>query len=532
MTELTTTIIAVTVFPDRARVTRAGRVSVQPGVQKLEVSQLPLALVADSVRASGQGTARAKLLGVSTRLEQFTETPAASALELEQKIQAGQDIDSELLARIAVLEKEQKALDGLAAQSEMFARGLSLRNRSLEEQGSIFTFLTDRSHALQTEILKTNRERRELAKELDRLRRDLNQTQSARPKQRYVATAEVEVSAAGELEIELTYVVQRAQWKPLYDLRLNGNTLDITYLAQVAQDTGEEWKDVALTLSTAQPALALVMPELEPWYIRPAPPVMRVAPAPKRAMLPSIPLPAAAPAPQMFQATTGAAPEAEQYLEMEADTAAVSESGASLTYKLPARADIPGNNDPRKVTVAIFGLRPDLDYVTAPKREPVCYRRATIKNDSPYTLLPGSAQLFEGDEYLGATELEFVAPNQKFELALGADERVRAERKLEKREEDKASLLGDRKRIRYAYSITVENLRDTAQVIFVRDQLPVARDEQIKIKLDSADPKPSEQSELNLLEWKLTLDKNAKQTVRFDYSVDFLKAVEVIGLPE
>jgi hypothetical protein len=66
----------------------------------------------------------------------------------------------------------------------------------------------------------------------------------------------------------------------------------------------------------------------------------------------------------------------------------------------------------------------------------------------------------------------------------------------------------------------------------VRDQLPVARDEQIKIKLDSADPKPSEQSELNLLEWKLTLGKNSKQTVRFDYSVEFPKSMDVIGLPE
>ena len=89
-----------------------------------------------------------------------------------------------------------------------------------------------------------------------------------------MATVEVDVITAGDLEIELTYVVQNARWQPLYDLRLAGANLEVTYLAQVAQNTGEEWGDVSLTLSTAQPALALLIPELEPWYIQPRmPPV-------------------------------------------------------------------------------------------------------------------------------------------------------------------------------------------------------------------------------------------------------------------
>ena len=185
--------------------------------------------------------------------------------------------------------------------------------------------------------------------------------------------------------------------------------------------------------------------------------------------------------------------------------------GASLTYQLPGAAEVPGNGEPRKVTVATLQLRPDITYVTAPKLEPVCYRRAEIKNTSEYSLLPGLAQLFEGDEYLGATRLEFVAPGQTFELALGADERLRVKRELAARDVDKAFILGDRRRIRYAYTIELENLRDAPQVVYVRDQIPVARDEQIKVKLEQADPKPTEQTELNLLEWKLTLDRGAKR---------------------
>ncbi len=516
---------SVTVFPDSARVTRQERVALTPGLHKHTFADLPLALVPDSVRAGGQGAARAKLLGVSTRLENFAEPPAEAVRDLEAKIQTAEDADAGQIARAALLEKEQAALQTLAAQSEMFARGLALRNRTPEEQGAIFDFLTRRATALQTELLAIARDRRDRAKELDLLRRELRGLQSARPRQRYTATVELEVAEAGDLDLELTYVVNNAGWSPLYDIRLTASGLDVTYMAQVTQNTGEDWHDVALALSTAQPALSLTVPELDPWYIQPRP-EPRPMYAAKRA--------AGGPIPQMMAAATRvaaeSAPEPAAPAPLEVEAAAVSDAGVSLTYRLTARADIPGNGEPRKVTVGSFGLQPKFDYITAPKREAVCYRRATVVNASPYSLLPGAAQLFDGDNYLGVTELEFTAPAQEFELTLGADERLRVERDLAARDVDK-TFIGDRRRIRYAYTIKLENLTPAAQTVTVRDQLPLARDEQIKVRLDSADPKPASQTDLNALEWKLTLDRGAKQAIRFDFSVEHPRTMVVIGLP-
>jgi uncharacterized protein (TIGR02231 family) len=479
------------------------------------------------VRAAGRGTANAKLLGVTTRLEHFTETPVERALALEQAIQAGEDSDAGWLSQIGVLEREQQHLDGLAAQGEMFARGLVLRGRTVPELTAIYDFVSERSRIVQAEILKLNQRRREQAKELDRLRRELKALQSSRPHQRQLSVVELDVQAAGDLEVELTYVVTGASWQPLYDLRLADAGLEMSYLAQVTQNTGEDWSGVALTLSTARPSLALTIPELAPWFVRPRPPVV---PAPveraKRAM------PLAAPAPAAFAAQAAGPQGGAEAVEMAlaADEASVSESGAALTYALGGVVDVPGNGEPRKVNVALLNLKPDLTYVTAPVREPVCYRRAEVKNDSRFSLLPGRAQIFEGDEYLGATELEFVAPGQTFELALGADERLRVEREMTARDVDKASLLGDRRRIRYAFSIEVENLRDSPQEVWVRDQIPVARDEQIRVRLETADPKPAEHSELNQLEWRLTVDKGAKRTIRFEFGVEHPRSMDVVGL--
>jgi len=525
MPDLASAIDAVTVFPDRARVTRRGRATLEPGLHLLAISSLPMSLLADSVRAAGRGTARARLLGVGLAVQHFADTPAHSARELEEKIQAVLDADAGLAAEAEGLAKAQRALDGLAGQSEVFARGLALRNRSTADQGAVFDFLAERGRALQGEILAAGRKRRELAKERDRLDRELAQLRAARPRQRYTATVEVEVSTAGELEIELTYAVQPARWQPLYDLRLAGAELAVTYLAEVTHSSGEDWAGVALTLSTARPALALVIPELDPWYVGPrpaAPKAVYRSAAPAAAPMAAM---AAMEQPSFELDTTS---EEEETL-LELPSAAVSESGAALTYQIPSRADVPSGGGPRKVTVSTFKLRPELDAVTAPRLEPVCYRRAKVRNESPYTLLPGQAQLFENEDYLGATPLELAAPGQEFELALGADERLRVERKLIGRDVDK-TLLADRRRIRYKYRIEVENLRDAAQVVFVRDQLPVSRHEQVKVKLDAATPQPTKHSDLNQLEWKLTLAPAAKVAVQLEFSVEFPRAMDVVGL--
>src|SRR5919106_2401865 len=123
MPDIPSVLTAVTVFPDRARAVRRGKVKLEPGQQRLDFSGLPMSLSPDSVRASGRGSARARLLGVDVQVQNFLETPAERARELEAKIQETMDADADLAAQAEVLDKAQKAVDGLAAQSEVFARG-------------------------------------------------------------------------------------------------------------------------------------------------------------------------------------------------------------------------------------------------------------------------------------------------------------------------------------------------------------------------------------------------------------------------
>lgn len=534
MTELQTAITTVAAYPDRARVTRSGVVTLKSGSHKLELPQLPLSLDAASVRASARGTAQARLLGVDVRRDFYEETPVERVRELEKQIEGLEDEVGGIDVQAELLKQERAALGDLGGQTKAFAHGLAYGKTSAEAQMAVFDSLRKRAEETNSALLDLAVQRRDLERRLEKLRNDLNQMQGGGRRQRYTAVVEVEVTQEGELTVELTYVVSKAGWKPLYDVRLleeDDQVLEVNYLAQVTQRTGEDWDDVALTLSTARPALAETLPELDPWYVGP---VFEGAKR-RRAKMTTGAVAPAAPAPMLedavaFQAAAVAKLGEAEERDAEIAVATVDTSGSAVTYQVPGAVTVPADGAPHKVAVARIDLEPDLDYVTAPKLVEAVYRRAQVTNNSPYTLLPGSANLFAGDEFIGATEFELVAPQGEIELYLGPDDRVKVERELKRREVDK-KLIGDKRRLHYAYEITLENLLPIEAKVTLQDQIPVSRHENVKVKLTSAEPEPDEQSKLNLLDWEFELDPGEKRVVGFGFTVEHPREMRVTGLP-
>jgi uncharacterized protein (TIGR02231 family) len=530
MIDLQTQIVQVTVYPDRARVTRRGAATLEPGLHKLEIAELPLTLDSASVRAGGTftasaGSSSARLLGVDVRRVFYEETPILQVKELEDQIQALEDQDKALADQAEALVVQDKFARSVAEKAgEQLARGVAFARTDVGQGGALMSFVAQELARTQDGIRQVTVQRREIAKQLDRLRNQLKSLQGSRGRERYTATVEVEVTTSGALTVDLVYVVSNSGWQPLYDLRLTEANLELTYLGQVTQRTGEDWTDVSLVLSTARPALAAVLPELEPWYLDVYQPQLAKRAERSMLMVAAAPPPPAAPAPEamMFAA---AAP-----VEMEAVTATMEDSGASVTFRLPQTAAVPADGEPHKVTVAIAKLEPKLDYVTVPKLTESAFRRATVKN-SELMLLPGKASLFVEGDFIGSTSLKQTAPGEEFELYLGVDDRVYVKRELKAREVDK-KFLQDKRRLHYGYETEVRNLRADKIALEIHDQLPVSRHESVKVKLESADPKPVEQTELNELTWKLTLEPGAKQFVRFDFSVEHPRDVNVIGLSE
>ena len=523
MSKLETTITAVTVYPDRARLARRGNAHFEPGNHKLEISGLPLAMNPDSVRASARGIARARLLGLQIERSFYSVAPQERVRELESQIEVLQDEIASLDAQAERARQSRNHLDELAGQSRVYARKLTAGKSSLEAQLSLFEGLRGQAEKLDAEILQIQVDKRRRERSITQLQNQLDQMRSAQPRERYSAFVDLEILQEGDLSVELSYVVSNAGWKPLYDLRLQerdgASVLEAGYLAQVTQQTGEDWRDVDLTLSTARPALASTLPELKPWYIHPVPLAMPL-PTPR----------ATAPSMAMKAMPTGETARAYEEIQADVALASVEASGAAIHYHIYGLTSVPTDGAPHKVAVALLNLSPSLDYVAAPRLVEAAYRRAKMTNDSPYTLLPGAVNLFASDEFIGTTKLELTAPQGEIELYLGVDDRLKIERELKRREVDK-SLVGSKRRIHYGYEIRLENLLPVEAALTLRDQMPASRHEEIKVRLDSAEPKPVEQSELNLLTWELKLASKEKCNLRFDFTVEFPQAIEVQGLP-
>jgi uncharacterized protein (TIGR02231 family) len=479
---------------------------------------------------------------VDVRRAFYTETPSASAAELERRIEEIGDQETALADEESVLQASLDFLNGLAKQGESYGRGLAYGKFGIQESTELLDFLTGRTTATQDRRRAIAIEKRNLARQKAKLQRELEQIHSTRPRERYAATIEIQAFTAGDLDVELTYVVSNASWVPLYDVRLTegesdkseGPGVQISYLAQVTQRSGEDWNGVNLTLSTARPALSATLPELSPWYVQVhylPPPTSAAAPIARRALRKAGKLDTEKVTPAIEDEVSFLAEPTKPPVEVEIAQAEVSQEGAAVTFTVSQPADVPSDGSPQKSSIATLSLTPELDYLTAPKLVPVAYRRATITNDTEFVLLSGSASIFYGNEFVGTTQLNHIAPNETFKAFLGADDRVKVERELVSRQVDKR-LIGDKRRLRYAYQIKIKNLRDRTEKVIVQDQLPVSGHEDIKIHPDEILPPPDKKTDLGILEWELILPAGQETKLVFEFIVEHPRNLTVTGLPK
>jgi len=531
-----TTITTVTVYPDRARVTCRGRAELTAGLHQLVVGELPLALETESVRAGGAGTARVRLRGVDVQRRHYAQAPAANVTALEERIEALQDRLQALNDRQAVKQASIDHLNGLRQATTEYAWGLARGRSTADNQAALMRFFEDEDARLRVELRTLEVEQRDLIEELTKLQAELEQLRSARPRQRYEARLEVEALSAGEFAVELSYVVGRAGWRPLYDVRLlepqregGASGVVLTALAEINQNTGQDWQGVALTVSTARPALNQRLPELKPWYVDvPAPPqplprVMHARAMAKGAVAESTEMYTADAMPMM------AAMAPPPMVEAEVEVAEAQDSGTAVSFAVSGSIDIPGDGTPHKTTLGRHELTPQLDFLAVPRHTDAVFRRAKLTNTTAAPLLPGPVNLYVGDEYIGQNRLEYTPGGGEVELVLGVEERVTVKRELVRREVDKR-LLRDVRQVVYGYEIKLENLLATAARVTVQDQYPVSRHDQIKVRLDRVAPEPAEQSELHILKWQLDLAPAEKKTIRYEYQVEHPRALHVVGL--
>src|SRR5262245_10224923 len=351
--DVRSSIDSVTVYPDGATVTRIISVDLPQGDTTLIARDFPPGLDTASLRVEGESAGGVTIGAIDARaprVERLITSP-----EIEQKIEVLRDERASLDDKIAS-ETARKAFAQRFATSVPMGVGEKGEARPLTEWRAAFAAVAEETVLADNAIREARLRQREIDRELARLDSQIK----TNPPRKMEVRVDLAANAGAPATLRVSYTVRGARWAPIYDARLESGSrdrkpaLELIRRAEIVQQTGEDWSDVALSVSTVRTAKGGNAPELSPLIVRyPAPP--RSAAVGGR--MDNL---AAAPAPEANQSEhkrAGLAPAAEAAKEREA---IIETGGYQVVYRVPGRISVAANEGAKAFRVASNKVAPDI----------------------------------------------------------------------------------------------------------------------------------------------------------------------------
>lgn len=498
----------VVVYPGSAQVTRLAPVTA--GARELVLTCLSARFDADSLQISAPPGVNLGPVQLETLPRE--RQPACAAGPLEDQIRALEDQRNTLQA-------EFNALDASLGYLKALGSGEA---RATPAPGIAATADSIR-RAAQEALLKQAQNRRQqeaLDKQLAPLLGERERLAQANPQWR---SLRLRLSTAKDAEIRLSYRVPQAGWAPGYRALLDSasGALSIERLAQVSQQSGEDWANIKLRLSTVQPRQNLALNAPWPWKLDIAPPTppvaeMRVSGSRAVAM-------AAAPAPM--------APPPPPEAELERFDTSVFQGSFAAEFVLPQRVSIASSTQRASLALGSEKFSPRLIARVQPQQEAAAYLLAELPR--PGGSWPrGALQLVRDGAFVGSSTLDVAGSGtDKLEIPFGRDEALRVQAAPEQRSGANTGFIGARVERRYARAYTVENQHGFALTLQLIEAAPVSQHEDIKVQTQFS-PAPTTQAWRNqpgLVLWELPLAAGASQKFTADYVISAPKEAQVSG---
>jgi len=525
-------ISAVTVYQDRAVVTRTATVQLTGGTAELVFANLPQTLNEQSLQVSGKGTAQATILDVSAKQTFVDYTPNVRVKELEDQLRALAKQTRGINDHATLLNATSATLDRMEAA--LFAPPTKdVPRPDLNQFTASLAYLNEQKAKLTTDRSALDEQREDLQNKITTVQNQLNELRGAGGKAFKTVTVRVAAAQAGSLDVLLAYTVPGASWVPSYDARVMSaeRIVQLDYFGLVRQGTGEDWKDVALTLSTARPSMGGAAPVLNVWNLDlwVAQPMLDMV---RREKAMKMNAPAAGGAVNMQSLTSNADGyvTASELKDASFATATIEAGATSASFKIAVSSTVASDNSPQKVPITSASLKAAPEYLTVPKRQAAAYLTSKVVNSSDFPLLAGAMNVFLDGTFVATSGLRTVMSGEKFDLALGVDDGIAIKHKRVTKFTEDTGLTNSGKRITYEYLITVQNNKKTAERVIVADQVPLSRNEKIVVKLLSPDAKDVKPTDEGTLKWSLDLKPGEKRELTVKFTVEFDNGVNVAGL--
>jgi hypothetical protein len=562
-------ITAVTVYQTNALVTREVETPKGAGVFELVVGPLPASTVASSLYSEGpDGATGIRVLTTRYRTWVMQENVQDEVRRLDQQIKDIERENQSLQQQISTAQQNM----ALMGKMEEFTSGAL---KQMTEKGQLnaesvtkiaeFIMTTRAGRAaeavsLQQKIAANNEKAQYLQRERGKIAAGSDKTVRE-------AVIVIDKAREGAGTVKLNYIVSAANWRPRYKLRAasgEGKTgVSLEYLAAINQQSGEDWKEVELALSTAEPLLNAAPPELA---------VLEVGTG-ARGATPNI----------IVNGTLALNPRSGDNRKEQArwqqegqrqfnlnnsgdankffnDAAAIAQAdeivnadqqvtysvqakaatpafreGQSVTFRLERKHSVPWRDDEQLIEVARLALKPDYFYKAVPVLTTHVYRLANLVNDSKYVILPGEATMYLGADFVGRASLPLVAIGEQFTAGFGVDPQLQVQRVMV----DKANTTqGGNQVHRFDYRLSISSYKGEAAKVQLWDRLPHSATEQVNVTLVETKPELSkdaayvrDEKPRNLLRWDLEVQpgQNGEKAavVTYTYKMEFAKEAAI-----
>ncbi len=543
----------VTVYQNNALITRDVTVPEGTGTFEVIVSPLPSQTMAGSLYSEGLDGIR--VLNTRYRTRATKEDTRDEVRKLETQLKDLQTAAAKLQADIQAVEQNMlmlTKLEGFTASSlqHVTDKGIINGEQTITLAKYVMETRAEKTRdkvALQ-QSMATNTE------QVQFIQRQLQELATGRSTTEHDAVILLDKRNPAPGKVKLNYLVDSASWRPQYKFRA-GKTekeaVQIEYLAGVQQQTGEDWTDVDVTLSTAQPMLNAAPPDLKMLEVAVAP-AANPMPQPGTAGFKDLDMQRknlrgqaqqeynrnsleaggkfindAAAIEQNFQLL--ASKQEQEKAQREGWSDGTSE-GQSVTYDIKTKLSLPSRTDEQVIEITKLDMAPEYFYKAVPVLTPHVYRLANLTNKSGMVLLPGEATMYLATSYVGRTVLPLVADGEQFTAGFGVDPQLQVRRQMV----DKTDFIqGGNKVLEFDYRILVNSYKPEPVKLMLCDRLPHAEGKTIAVTLVKQTPDLSTDSIYvrdervkNLLRWDVivkpenTSDKPLTITYKFKLELD------------
>lgn len=514
-------ISGVTVYPQGASITRAFDFSLPVGTSVLIVDDLPVGLDTGSIRVEGLAGDGAVIQSVVVRRAKVddTEDPERQALvdQIEELRQQLRSLDN----LRAGLEAQRSFITNLIAEGpEGFADLLGSEGAGISQWAQAWDLVGEGIHRVEQGLQDIDIEAAGIEEAIE----DLLGQIAALPTT--PATLEVAIEAAATNATSgtmvLTYQVNNARWAPTYDVTLHTGdaesepSVEVVRRAEITQNTGEDWTDVTVTLSTSRPTGGTAAPVIGSSFVSLFDDTRRLAsPAP----------PPAAEAAGMMDIAISPMPVDEQE--------AVADFGDfKADYIIPTPVSIGSGDGARSVRIATDEGEARLFVEAVPRLSEQAFLTAAFTLDSEAPVLAGRATLFRDSAYVGSGDIAFANPGEEIELGFGPDDQVHVAWTLVNRETGTRGLLTRIDYDEHEYLATIVNNHSRAIEITILDRMPVADDERVTVERLSQTTEPTEENvdgRRGVLGWTYEYEPGESREIVNAYSVSWPADLGVYG---